>query len=294
MTTTDIHQPSNWVHAEAPNEKEIQHLVATYGISERFVRDALDRDEIPRVETVGDYTYVITRFAYKKDEGIETVPILFALNHKRLITVSLEHLPSLEEIMRDSAEAAPDPTLVMLRILLYIDAAYDSFIHTASHKVHELLGYLDQRDVGTDAFIDFVHIEDDMNDFLSSLEPTNTSLRHLLSSEKAPSFAAHRDLVDTVILNNDQSIQTCNANLKSLASIRRTYTLISSYRLDRTIKILTLASVFISIPTMFFSMYGMNIGLPEQHHRLAFIIMLIVCLLTTWTAYIVGRSKRIF
>jgi magnesium transporter len=287
-------QSSNWIHAETPSESEVQHLIATYDLSERLVRDALDRDEIPRIETLGDYTYIITRFAYKKQGGIETAPVLFALNHERLITVSLEHLPSLEEIMQDTTETAVDPTLIMLRILLYIDAAYDGFIHTASHKVHELLQYLDKGDVGTDVFIDFVHIEDDMNDFLSSLEPTNASLRHLLGSKEAPNFGRHRDLVDTVILNNDQSIQTCNANLKSLTSIRRTYTLINSYRLDRTIKILTLASVFISIPTMFFSMYGMNVGLPEQHHRLAFGGIIIICLLIVWTAYIVGRNKKIF
>jgi magnesium transporter len=294
MTTTEKNQSSNWVHAEAPDEAEVQHLVATYHVSERFVRDALDRDEIPRVETVGNYTYVITRFAYKTHAGIETAPVLFALGSERLITVSLEHLPSLDEVMRDASEKVADPTLIMLRILLYIDAAYDGFIHTASHKVHELLQYLDKGDVGTDVFIDFVHIEDDMNDFLSSLQPTNASLRHLLSSEKAPSFAAHRELVDTVILNNDQSIQTCEANLKSLTSIRRTYTLINSYRLDRTIKILTLASVFISIPTMFFSMYGMNIGLPEQHNPLAFIGLIVLCLLIVWSAYAIGRNKKIF
>ncbi len=294
MTTTETNQSSNWIHAEGPSEQEIQHLVSAYGLAERYVRDALDRDEIPRVETIGDYTYIITRFAYKKHAGIETAPVLFALNHERLVTVSLEHLPSLEEVMQDTAEQAVDPALLMLRILLYIDAAYDAFIHTASHKVRELLQYLDKGDVGTDAFIDFVHIEDDMNDFLSSLQPTNASLRHLLNSQEAPDFARHRDLVDTVILNNDQSIQTCEANLKSLSSIRRTYTLINSYRLDRTIKILTLASVFISIPTMFFSMYGMNIGLPEQHHRLAFAGILITCLLIVWSAYIIGRNKKIF
>jgi Mg2+ and Co2+ transporter CorA len=108
-----------------------------------------------------------------------------------------------------------------------------------------------------------------MNDFLSSLGPTNTTLRHLITSKDVHSISQHRELASTVILNNEQSIQTCEANLKSLASIRRTYTLISSHSLDRTIKILTMVSVFISIPTMFFSMYGMNIGLPEQHNRQA-------------------------
>lgn len=294
MTTTETNRSSNWIHAEAPTEQEVQRLVSAYGLAERYVRDALDRDEIPRVETIGEYTYIITRFAYKKRSGIDTAPVLFALGPGRLITISLEHLPSLEEVMQDIADKAADPALIMLRILLYIDAAYDAFIHIASHKIRKLLQHLDKGDVGTDAFINFVHIEDDMHDFLSSLQPTNTSLRHLLNSKEAPDFARHRDLVETVILNNDQSIQTCEANLKSLGSIRRTYTLINSYRLDRTIKILTLASVFISIPTMFFSMYGMNIGLPEQHHRLAFIGMLVVCLLVVWSAYVIGRRKKIF
>ncbi|QQS18863.1 hypothetical protein IPL68_02275 [Candidatus Saccharibacteria bacterium] len=55
-----------------------------------------------------------------------------------------------------------------------------------------------------------------------------------------------------------------------------------------------MVSVFISIPTMFFSMYGMNIGLPEQHNTQAFAGLIVVCLFTVVTAYFIGRKKRIF
>lgn len=133
-----------------------------------------------------------------------------------------------------------------------------------------------------------------MNDFLGALIPTNTTLRHLLDAHKVEGFTRHRELVDTVILNNEQSIQTCETNLKSLASIRRTYSLINAHNLDRTIKILTLASVFISIPTMFFSMYGMNMPLPEQHRQEAFTVLLVISILTVLTAFVIGRKKRIF
>lgn len=288
---------SVWIHAEAPSEHEIKQLCSQYRLRERLVRDALDQDEIPRVEAHDEYTYIITRFAYQKQsDDIETAPILFALNHEKLITVSLEKLPSLQDILADESDrsADHDPTHILLLILLKIDADYDRFIHDSSKQIRRLLERLGRSDVGPRSFIRFVHIEDDMNDFLGSLIPTNNALKHLVNDKSVPGFATHHDLVDTVILNNDQSIQTCETNLKSLTSIRRTYTVINGYNLDRTIKILTLASVFIAIPTMFFSMYGMNIGLPQQHHRGAFAALMALCIVTVLTAFIIGRKKRIF
>lgn len=293
----DTNKDAPWVHAQAPDAHEISVLCDEYALNKRLVEDALDRDEIPRVEAVGDYTYIITRFAYQTSNGnIQTAPILFALNHKRLVTVSLEELPSLQEILAEQVTDgnSRDPVHFMLLILLKIDADYDRFIHDLSKQIRHLLDRLGSREVGPRSFIRFVHIEDDMNDFLSSLTPTNAALEHLRKDHVFPAFAAHRELVDTVILNNNQSIQTCEANLKSLNSIRRTYTLINGYTLDRTIKILTLASVFIAIPTMFFSFYGMNLPLPWQHHPIAYLVLLLICLITVWTAYLVGRKKRIF
>ncbi len=288
---SDVSLTAPWIHAEAPDEHEIKMLCSKYGLAERLVRDALDRDEIPRVETIDHYAYIITRFAYEtSDNDIETAPILFALSADNLITVSLEKLPSLGEILAEKN----DPVLIMLLILLHVDAQYDHFIHDSSKQIHRLLTNIGKHSLGPESFIRFVHIEDDMNDFLSSLGPTNATLRHLLGNHDFPGFSKHRDMVNTVILNNDQSIQTCETNLKSITSIRRTYTLINSHNLDRTIKILTMASVFIAIPTMFFSMYGMNIGLPQQRHREAFVILMVVCVFTVVATYIIGRKKRVF
>ncbi len=289
--------PNIWTHAEAPNENEIGLLCTEYGLAERFVRDALDPDEIPRVELLGEYTYVITRFAYQAHgKNIETAPVLFALSAERLITVSLQQLPSLAEVLSDTEAntEAKDPTRIMLRVLFHIDAAYDRFIHDSAKQLRSLYQRLGEREVGLKTFIRFVHIEDDLNNFLSSLKPTNTALQHLLADRNRPEFVRHRELVSAVIVNNNQSIQACEDNLKFLDSIRRAYTLVNSHNLDRTIKILTLTSVFISIPTMFFSMYGMNIGLPQQKHGQAFGLLMVICVITVLVAYLVGRKKRIF
>lgn len=295
-----LNKKSNiWIHAQAPDEDEIKLLCTEYKLSERIVRDALDRDEIPRVEATGNHshTYVITRFAYQSPTGaIKTSPILFALNEKRLVTVSLESLPSIADIMPEDMRTneGSDSAHLMLLILLKIDADYDRFIHDSSKQIRHLFDRLGERQVGIKTFLGFVHIEDDLNNFLRSLRPTNTTLRHLLTSQHAPMFERHSDQVNTVILNNEQSIQACEDNLMALDSIRRTYSLVNSHNLDRTIKILTMVSVFISIPTMFFSLYGMNIGLPFQREERAFTWLLVFCFFTVISAYLIGRKKRIF
>lgn len=291
VTTRDI-----WTHIEAPSSDSIPTLCEKYQLESRFVYDALDRDEIPRFEEVNNTTYIITRFAFETKRGeIKTVPILFALSEQRLVTVSLEPLPEIVEVMPDAKPAIhKSPMRVMLRILLNIDAKYDIFINEIGRKIRGFKQKLGTRDATMDMFIRFVHIEDDLNDFLGSLSPTNHTLKHLRDSGALKNIAKHRLMIDTVILNNEQSITTCENNLKSLDAVRRTYQLINSRQLDRTIKILTLVSVFIAIPTMFFSMYGMNIQLPFMHHGLAFVFIMLICLLIAGGAYYVGRRRNIF
>ncbi len=285
-----------WINYIRPSEEDIIALVTKHGLNETMVRDALDRNEIPHFTTEDDITYIITRFSHKSKRGaIDTAPILFALSKDKLITISLEEIPTFVDVTA-SPNGTPikDPALVMLRILLNIDAQYDIFIHEISKKIRTLRKNIAKRYVDIDTFLKYVHIEDDLQDFISSLEPTNASLKHLRSNGSIAGFTKHSVLIDTVILNNEQSMKVCESNLKSLESIRRTHTLVNSYRLDRTIKILTLASVFISIPTMLFSMYGMNIKLPGMDSDGAFIAIMIACLFLAAAAYTVGRRKRIF
>lgn len=296
MNTTTKPKAPTWIHAEHPNADEIRILVDRLGLEERFIRDALDRDEVPHFESIGDYTYIITRFAYKtKEGGIDTAPILFALSSAKLITVSLEKLTAPDNILPGGLQSSShDPAEILLKILLDIDAEYDHFIHETSKRIRSMLRNIGRRNVKTETFIRFAHIEDDMNDFLSSLAPTNSVLKHLRDHKIVSSLGKKSALIDTVILNNEQSINTCENNLKAIDSIRRTYTLLNSSRLDRTIKILTLTSVFISIPTMFFSMYGMNVALPWMRHDAVFIGIMALCLFTVLTALVVMRKKHIF
>ena len=153
---------------------------------------------------------------------------------------------------------------------------------------------LRSQDVGNEDFIDFVVIEDELNEFLSAMLPTTAILRRLMLGRHIPLFADDEDLVEDLLLNNEQSIEGCRSNVKSIVNIREAYATITSNNLNRTMKVLTAATMLIALPNVFFGMYGMNIDLPFQQEVWAYGFVLSMTLIATVVVVFLARSRRIF
>lgn len=292
----DDYKRGAWVYVEAPSEREVAELVEKFKLDEGALKDALDENEMPRLEKDGETSYIFVRFAMMNDDReLITMPLLFVFGKELLMTVSLVRLPPLAALLSDKVDfATTQRAKLVLQILNMISDHYDSYISTTSKQIKRIRAHLRQHEIGNQDFIDFVGIEDELNEFLSALIPTNATLRRLLLGRYMPLFEEDQDIVEDLLLNNEQSIEACNSNMKSITNIRDAYTSISSNNLNRTIKVLTIATVMIAIPNLFFSMYGMNIDLPFQHHIWAFtaLISFSVILLVVVVNY--GRRRKIF
>lgn len=292
----DDYKPGCWVYVEAPNEDEVSGLVKKFGLTEGHLQDALDEDEMPRLEKEGEQSYIYVRFAYRNFDGdVETAPLLFVFSGDIMITVSQVRLPALDSFMNGKISfATTQRAKLILLILQQIVDRYDSYISKTSKQIKLIRSRLRGHEISNQDFIDFVMIEDELNEFLSSLMPTNATLRRLLLGRYVPLFAEDQDIVEDLLLNNEQSIEACNSNMQSITHIREAYTSISSNNLNRTIKILTIFTVLIMLPSMFYSMYGMNIPLPFQHEPWAFAGLLAVTALINVLVVMFARRKRIF
>lgn len=284
-----------WVYVESPSPKEIDFLVKKFKLTEGHLEDALDADEMPRLEKEGDQSYIFVRFAYKTAEGeMSTAPLLFIFGEEILVTVSLVHLPSLDAFLKGKVEfTTTQRAKLVLQILQQVGEHYDTFISGTSKQIKLIRSRLRGHEISNQDFIDFVMIEDELNEFLSSLQPTNATLRRLLLGRYMPLFAEDQDIVEDLLLNNEQSIEACNSNMKSIGNIRDAYTSISSNNLNRTMKILTLATVMIAIPNVFYGMYGMNVPLPFQHEPWAYWIILGFTVFVTLFGVWAARRKRL-
>lgn len=292
----DGYKAGCWVYVEDPSDKEVEDLTGRFGLTVGHLYDALDEDEMPRLEKEGDQSYIFVRFATKDIDGeLVTVPLLFIFSDDTVITVSRVRLPSLESFINGKIVfATTQRAKLILLILQQIVEQYDSYITKTSKQIKLIRSRLRGHEINNQDFIDFVMIEDELNEFLSSLMPTNATLRRLLLGRYVPLFAEDQDIVEDLLLNNEQSIEACNSNMQSIIHIREAYTSISSNNLNRTIKVLTIITVLIMLPSMFYGLYGMNVNLPFQHSSLAFIGIIVFTLLVNVAVVIVARSKRIF
>ncbi|MEK7153140.1 MAG: magnesium transporter CorA family protein [Patescibacteria group bacterium] len=285
-----------WVYVEAPNPDEIDLLITKFRLDPGHIEDALDEDEMPRLEKEGEQSYIFVRYAYKNAEAeLVTVPLLFVFSDDIVITISLVHLPCLEAFLGSKVDfATTQRAKLVLQILHQIVEQYDTFINSTSKQIKLIRSRLRGHEISNQDFIDFVVIEDELNEFLAALMPTNATLRRLLRGRYIPLFAEDQDIIEDLLLNNEQSIEACNSNIKSIVNIREAYSSISSNNLNRTMKRLTVVTVMVVLPSMFYGMYGMNVALPFQHESWAFAAVVVFAFAVTLLIFAFSKRRRYF
>jgi magnesium transporter len=288
-------KPGTWIHAESPTPAEIEELVKRFKLEPGYIEDALDEDEVPRLEREDDKSYMFVRYAYKNSEGdMDTAPLLIVFDSEIVLTVSAFDLPAVDSLMKRSASfATTQRTKLILLVLSHISDQYDLYISQTSRKIKSIRNRLRGKGITNQDLIDFVTIEDTLNEFLASLLPTNATLRRLLAGRQLPLFEADEDIVQDLLLNNEQSIEAIRSNLRSTSNIRDAYSAISSNNLNRIITVLTLATILVALPNVFFGMYGMNVPLPYEHTKWIFPAILAFNLVIILTIISVARKKRV-
>lgn len=296
LQVLDEYRSNSWVCVESPTEDEIDKLVHDFDLEPGHLEDALDPDEMPRLEKEDQLTYIFVRYAYTNDDlELTTSPLLFVIGKDLLITVALTNLPRLQRFTSGKIQfSSSQQTRLALQIMDQIVDQYEVFINNISRQIKTIRTRLRTHDVSNQDFVDFVVIEDELNEFLSAMMPTNAILRRLMLGRHIKLAAEDKDVVEDLLLNNEQSIEGCRSNVKSIVNIREAYSTIASNNLNRSMKILTTATVIIALPNVFYGMFGMNVDLPFENEPWTYTAIVSLTIVLMLTIFILGRAKRIF
>ncbi|MEK7059562.1 MAG: magnesium transporter CorA family protein [Patescibacteria group bacterium] len=291
----DTPQKGTWVHAESPTKSEVDELAKRFKVELGYLEDALDEDEMPRLEREGDQGYIFVRYARKTEDGdMDTAPLLIIYDTELVMTVSPFHLPTVDALLEGKVEfATTQRTKLILLILSHISDQYDVSISQTSRRIKVIRSRLRGKGINNQDLIDFVTLEDELNEFHSSLQPTNATLRRLLAGRQLQFFEEDQDIVEDLLLNNEQSIEAIRSNLKSIANIREAYSAISANNLNRTLTILTVATILISVPGFAMGVYSLNIPLPFQHTAWIFWVIMSINLTLMGGVIYTARKKRV-
>ncbi len=257
-----------WILVESPTASEIEKLVKEFKLSKNYLLDALDENETPRLESEDTQTYLFTRyvsFQIKKTEFAATKPILLVRTKDYIFSITLEKLSGIEKILDGSVGSmTTDQSHFMLVLINEFTERFEEFLIEISKQVKSVRNRLRTQNISNRDFVLFARMEDELNEFISSLLPSNIILRRLSVGRHMETSVKNKTYLEDLILNNEQSIAGSKSLLKTIVSIRESYSAIISNNLNRVIRLLTILTAALTIPTLIASIYGMNITLPFQ------------------------------
>ncbi|MBP7760208.1 magnesium transporter CorA family protein [Candidatus Saccharibacteria bacterium] len=296
IALSDHFQTGSWVYVENPTNDELAMLIKQFDLDVGHVHDVMDDDEIPRLEREGDVTYLFARHAHDhSSHEVITRPVLFVIGTNYFMTISRIPLARLERFTSGAIHFATSHQLGLLtQIMDQIIDQYEEYINSSSRQIQQIRKRLQTHEVNNQDFVDFVLIEDRLNSFLSAMLPTTAIMKRVLLGRHVSLTKDDEESIEDVMLNNDQLVESCRSNIKSLISIREAYSTIAGNNLSRTMKVLTIATMLIALPNMFFGMYGMNISLPFQQEVWAYIFVMILTVTSIVVVTILARSRKIF
>jgi magnesium transporter len=257
-------QPGTWIRSERPTTEEREQLI-DLGIDPDLMADALDPHEVPRVEMEAGWTYFITRLPDTDDDFNDyTTPVLFALGDQYIVTVSRDSLGRLWQPFIDNIQApTTQKTKLFMLMLEAISRQYQTRVASINRQMRAATS--DIRSLGSKDITTLTEYERKLNDYLDALQPTNTALEKILGGRLLPLYEDDRDLVEDISIEFEQLIARCVSLLRTITNLRDSYRAVMDTRLNETIRLLTVATLAFTVPTMIAGLFGMNVDIPGEH-----------------------------
>jgi len=167
----------------------------------------------------------------------------------------------------------------LIYILLLISKSFTREIKNIRSKVFHQKKSLEN--VESLDIVDLIKIEEILNQYISVLIPMKNVFEAIANGAYIHLFSDDADLLEDMIISIKQSTDICTVNVKSIKSLRESYQIIFTNRLNKTIRLLTSFAVVLTVPMIIASIYGMNISLPFQDNPLAFSYVLIFTFLAS-------------
>lgn len=285
-------QKGSWIHVVDPTLEELEQLAKTYRLEPDLLHDATDIYETPRVEREEQAAYIFTRYCFSGTKDLATEPLLIIYSQENVITIMRTSSHLLDQLLTKPNVVTTQRTKLLLQILGAVNYSYVRDTHQMSKQILSVRSKLSKSDIKNHSFVEFIDLEERLNEYLTSLQSQAVVFRNLLHGKFLPLYEDDKDLVEDLSLETTELIELINSRLKTIGNIREAYATIMANNLNATFRRLTSISIFLTIPAITAALYGMNLKLPLAGNPNAFwFILLIVMGMTTVTIWVFRKLR---
>ena len=285
-----------WVDGGDVTRDEINAVSRDYSLDNNILLDVLDTNELPRVEYAGDDAYVFLRLPrLSKASRIVTSPLLCIVTSQHFFTLSSEDtLPPDALGVKVLPITTGETQTLLLTVLANVVARFEELIQHTAQSIQTTASRLRSHEITNSDFIHFVTVEANLNDNKMNLNATLAVTQRLRENNRQLLTGSDIEALDDIILHIQQLLVEIDRHTNSVESIRNAYSTVANNTLNKRMKTLTVFTVLITLPNVFFGMYGMNVALPYMNQSWAFFMVVSIGVGVVLLTYIIAKRLRIF
>jgi magnesium transporter len=268
-----------WIGVADPTADEMRSLQNCYGLHPLAVEDAINADQLPKVEVYGEQLFVVARTARLHGETIEYGETAIFLGHSHIITVRHGSERG-HTVLREQLEKAPKLLMhgtdyLLHAVLDYIVDGYGPLVDDIEEEVLEMEAKAADNFLEREEINHIFVLRRELSRMQRVLGPMGeVALR--LARQDLPCIepdARHyfRDVQDHV-----RRVQERVEGLRdALNSVFQLSTLIEQQRVGTITRQLAAWAAILAVPTAIAGIYGMNFqNMPELHEKYGYFIVL--------------------
>ena len=144
--------------------------------------------------------------------------------------------------------------------------------------------------------IELLKLEKSLVYFTTALRSNEVVLEKLLKTDSIKKYPEDDELLEDTIVENKQAIEMANIYSGILSGMMDAFASVISNNLNIVMKVLAVVTIVLSVPTLIFSAYGMNVnmdGMPFAESPWGFLIIVVFSLvLSVGVAMMFSKTKR--
>jgi len=262
-------EKDTWISLIAPTPEEIEYVFNKVEMDSTFMYAALDEEETSHIESEDNSTLVIIDIPYRTTDtdGIPTgtihyttIPLGVILTKDNIITVCLKT----NDVIKDFEDGKVKPVYTNMKTRFLLQMLYKMATRYLQHlkQIDKMSNAVERelhKSMRNKELIELLDLKKSLVFFSTSLKADEATIEKIMRGRIIKMYEEDSEFAEDVLIEIKQAIEMSTIYSNILSGTMDAFASIISNNLNIVMKTLTSITIIMAVPTIFASLYGMNV-----------------------------------
>lgn len=292
-TTVADATKGSWINLVNPDPDVLSLINIMTEIPTDVLKAALDIEERSHVEVEDNYIFVVLNTPVSVGvDRYDALPLGIFITPDFFITICVEESEVLDVFINNQYPTfyTYKKTRFLFQIMYRIATLFLGYLQHINRRTDQLEVQLRHTTQNKDV-LQLLELQKSLTYFTSALRTNGTVMDRILRFRRHDAFRhllkmyeEDEDLLEDVIIENKQALEMVEMYSNILVNMMDAFNSIISNNLNLVMKFLASMTIILAVPTVIFSLWGINVELPFEHDPMGFCIVVGLAITTTCIA----------